>query len=98
MREWPIAGWTSQTVVNKPYVGVDSQGHAYISDPEGSRILVFDGEGSALAVLGGPGSNLFQLPTGVVLDAQDNLWVSDAANQRLLRFPALSFGAAGDQP
>ena len=98
VREWPIAGWTSQTVVNKPYVAVDSKGRVYISDPEGPRILVFDSEGTALAVLGGPGSNLFQLPTGVILDSQDNLWVSDATSQRLLRFPALSFGEAGDQP
>jgi DNA-binding beta-propeller fold protein YncE len=98
VREWPIAGWTSQTVVNKPYAAVDSEGRVYISDPEGSRILVFDSEGTALAVLGDPGSNLFQLPTGVILDTLDNLWISDATSQRLLRFPALSFEAAGDQP
>jgi uncharacterized protein (TIGR03663 family) len=87
VREWPIAGWEGQSVVNKPYVAVDSQGRVYVSDPEASRILVFDGEGSALAVLGSRGSSLFQLPTGVLIDQQDDLWVSDAVNQRILRFP-----------
>jgi uncharacterized protein (TIGR03663 family) len=91
VREWPIVGWNSQSVANKPYVAVDSAGRVYVSDPEGPRVLVFDNEGTPMAVLGGPGSNLFQLPTGVVLDDQDNLWVSDAASQRLLRFPTLSF-------
>jgi streptogramin lyase len=92
VREWPIVGWNSQSVVNKPYIALDSAGHVYVSDPEGPRILVFDDVGNPLAALGGPGNSIFQLPTGVILDSQDNLWVSDAVNQRLLRFPALYFG------
>ncbi len=98
VREWPIAGWTSESVVNKPYVAVDSVGRVYVSDPEGPRVLIFDDDGTALAVLGGPGSNLFQLPTGVILDRQNNLWVSDAVSQRLLRFPALDLDEAANQP
>jgi hypothetical protein len=62
----------------------------YVSDPEGQRVLVFDDQGTPLAVLGGAGSTLFQLPTGVALDDEGNLWVSDATNQRVLRFPALN--------
>jgi DNA-binding beta-propeller fold protein YncE len=96
VREWPLVGWTSQSVVNKPYLTLDSAGRVYVSDPEGSRVLIFDDEGTPLAVLGGSGSALFQLPTGVALDDQNNLWVSDATGQRLLRFPAFDFEQVSD--
>jgi hypothetical protein len=36
----------------------------------------------------GQGERL-QWPTGLLLDDEDNLWVSDAASGRLMRFPAL---------
>jgi uncharacterized protein (TIGR03663 family) len=94
-RQWPIAGWESQSTLNKPFVATDSAGHVYVSDPENARVIVFDDAGTPLAVLGGLGSGIFQLPTGVILDAQDRLWVSDAGTQRLLRFPPLSFGDEG---
>jgi len=91
VREWPIAGWDSQSVANKPYVAADSAGRVYVTDPEGLRVLVFDDQGNPLAVVGGPDTNLFQLPTGVVLDKQDHLWVSDSIGQRLMRFAPLRF-------
>lgn len=89
VREWPIVGWEGQSVVNKPYVSVDSAGYVYVTDPEASRVLVFGSDGMPRGVLGGAGSSLFALPTGVALDEQGRLWVSDAVNQRLLRFPSL---------
>lgn len=89
--EWFIDGWQSQSTVNKPYMALDSTGHVYASDPEGSRVLVFDAQGELLAVLVGQSADgvFLQWPTGVVLDDQDNLWVSDGATGRLLRFPPL---------
>jgi uncharacterized protein (TIGR03663 family) len=93
VQQWPVAGWQGQSVVNKPFLATDTAGHLYASDPEGPRIIIFDTTGTPIAVLGGPGSTLFQSPTGLVLDAQDNLWVSDAANHRLLRFPSINLDA-----
>ncbi len=98
VRQWPVVGWDSQSVVNKPYLATDSAGRVYMSDPEGVRLFIFDAEGTPVAVLGGPGTNLFELPTGVVLDSQDQIWISDAASQRLLQLPAVDFGQAEDQP
>jgi hypothetical protein len=86
-RQWPIVGWDSQSTVNKPFLATDSAGRVYVSDPEGPRVIVFDSEGTPLAVLGGLDSNILQLPIGVILGAQDRLWTSDAATDRLLRFP-----------
>jgi uncharacterized protein (TIGR03663 family) len=98
VREWPVVGWASQSVANKPYVATDSSGRVYVTDPEGGQLLIFDAEGTPLVVIGGSSSTLFQLPTGVILDSQDRLWVSDAANQRLLRFPPPEFDQEGNQP
>ncbi len=90
--QWPVAGWGSQSVFNKPYVAFDNQGRVYVSDPEGWRLFVFDVEGAPLAVLdlGAVGGNLPSLPTGIHIDSRDRMWVSDAANHCLLRFPPLS--------
>jgi DNA-binding beta-propeller fold protein YncE len=98
VREWPVPGWQSQSVVNKPYLTTDRAGRVYVSDPEGLRILIFDALGTPLGVLGGPGSNLFQLPTGITVDDQGYVWVSDSANQRILRFPPLNFVQGENQP
>jgi DNA-binding beta-propeller fold protein YncE len=98
LREWPIAGWTSQSVSNKPYLTTDSDGRVFVSDPEGARVLVFDSQGEPLAVLGGLNSTLYDLPSGIVVDSSDHLWVSDAANQRVLRFPALQLDQPDEAP
>ncbi len=92
-QQWPVAGWQGQSVVNKPFLATDSKGHVYASAPEDRRVIIFDMAGTPRAVLGGPGSTLFQSPTGLVLDAEDNLWVSDATNHRLLRFPSINLDA-----
>ena len=96
VHEWPIVGWKSQAVINKPYVATDSAGHVYVSDPEGPRVIVFDSQGTLLAVIGGTDSSFLQSPTGVLLDAQDHLWVSDAVTNRLLRFPPLNLAPNGE--
>jgi len=90
VREWPVDGWAGQSAANKPYLAVDRAGRVYASDPEGRRIIVFDAAGEPLAVLYRDAASPWQLPTGLLLDAQDRLWVSDAAAQRLLRLAALN--------
>jgi DNA-binding beta-propeller fold protein YncE len=87
IREWPITGWDSQSAVQKPYIATDSAGNAYLSDPQGLRIIVFDHEGAPLTALDlrETGGAFPPLPTGILIDAQNRLWVTDAANHRLLR-------------
>jgi uncharacterized protein (TIGR03663 family) len=95
VREWPVAGWKSQSVLNKPYLAIDDAGRVYISEPETARVTVFSTDGQPLAVLDLRfiGGEAPPLPVGILLDANRNLWVSDAANHRLLRFPPLDFTA-----
>ena len=95
LAEWPIEGWESESVVNKPYLRVDSQGRVYVGDPEGYRVLVFDGDGQYLMSFGGYGFDMgsFALPLGMAFDAEDNLYVVDSDNSRVLKFEAESLTA-----
>jgi DNA-binding beta-propeller fold protein YncE len=87
--EWPINGWFSQNIENKPQIAVDSNNHVFVTDPEGFRILEFDGTGKFITTWGGPGvtDNSFSQPSGVAVDSQGNIWVTDAGdNNRVMRF------------
>ena len=80
---------------------MDSKGRLWVADYFNNRVLRFDnainrGNGAAAdGVLGQPDFNSFDAGTSsaefndvydVAVDAQDRLWVADAANNRVLRF------------
>jgi DNA-binding beta-propeller fold protein YncE len=69
---------------------VDSAGRVYVGDPEGYRVLVFDDEGEFLLSFGQYGFDTasFALPLGMAFDAEDNLYVVDSDNSRVLKFEA----------
>jgi predicted membrane-bound mannosyltransferase/DNA-binding beta-propeller fold protein YncE len=90
INEWEIVGWYGQSLDNKPYIVVDNNGHIYVSDPEGYRILEFTSEGEFIQFWGnyGSGNDSFILPTGLAFDsANDAIWVADSGNNRFMRFP-----------
>lgn len=91
VREWPISGWYGQSVENKPYLALDNRGRLYVSDPEGYRILVFDANGQFLTTWGdfGGTDSSFALVSGVAIGPDGSIYVSDAGNNRLMRFAAL---------
>ena len=86
--QWNIAGWTSQSLDNKPYLAVDQQGHIFATDPDSFRVLEFTTGGEFIHAWGENGSEKsnFGLPSGIAVDDQGRVWVSDAANNRLMRF------------
>jgi uncharacterized protein (TIGR03663 family) len=85
--EWNIEGWYGQSVENKPYIAVDDQ-HVFVTDPEAYRVLEFTLKGEFVHVWGDYGTDLngIGLASGIAIDPQGGVWVSDTANQRLLRF------------
>ncbi|HSH05371.1 MAG TPA: flippase activity-associated protein Agl23 [Anaerolineae bacterium] len=100
LSEWSFDGWYSESINNKPYVAVDSLDRVYVTDPEGYRVIVFDGTGSYLGRFGQFGTDLssFSLINGITLDSDDNIYVVDSANNRILKFPPLTFDGSVAQP
>lgn len=86
---WDVVAWYGQSLDNKPYLAVDTEGNLYISDPEGYRILHFTRTGTFVDYFGDYGNSLgtFNLPTGLAVDAQGGLWVVDSGNNRVMHFP-----------
>jgi DNA-binding beta-propeller fold protein YncE len=89
--QWPVEAWYGESVVNKPYLAVDSLGRVYVTDPEGYRVAVFSSEGDLLATFGSYGfdENSFSLPTGIDVDAGGYIYVTDTDSQRVMKFEPL---------
>ncbi|GIW10639.1 MAG: hypothetical protein KatS3mg061_1696 [Dehalococcoidia bacterium] len=87
----PVRGWESTGILNKPYLTIDAAGMVIVSDPENHRLLRFSPEGETLQVIGRFGSEpgTFALPIGVAVGPDGALYVVDANNARVQRFPAL---------
>lgn len=87
-KQWDVFGWFGQSLDNKPYIAVDNNLHVFITDPEGYRIMEFDPDGNLVRVWGdyGETNTGFGLASGVAVDAQGNVWVTDGAFNRVMRF------------
>jgi DNA-binding beta-propeller fold protein YncE len=78
---WEIDGWFGQSLENKPFIAADRLGYVFVTDPEGQRVLEFKTTGEFLHTWDSTG-----VATGISVDSQGNVWVSDATNMKLLRF------------
>ncbi len=87
--EWKIDAWYGQSLENKPYLGIGTDGVLCTTDPEGFRVLCFDTTGEFLLGWGGEfgsGANQFNLLSGIDIDAESQVWVVDSGNNRIMRF------------
>lgn len=85
---WEVSGWFGQSLNNKPYLAVDSNGRVFASDPETGRVLVFEPDGTLAYFFGGFDQTAAQigLAQGLAADASGGVWVSDSQNHWLLHF------------
>jgi len=86
--QWDVNAWYGQSLDNKPFITVDSNGHVFVTDPEGYRILEFQTDGTFVRTWGDFGAGLDQigLAAGVTVDPLGFVWVTDAGNNRILRY------------
>jgi len=87
-KQWDVYGWFGQSPDNKPFIAVNAQQHVFITDPEGYRVMEFDPDGQLLRVWGDqadltPG---FGLASGIAIDPEGHVWVTDGLYNRILRF------------
>ncbi len=84
-----VNAWFGGGINNKPYITVSPDNNIFVSDPEGSRVLEFSMSGDFIA--GWEGLSLSEdavsQPYGMAFDSANNLWISDANTNMILRFP-----------
>ncbi|KPL78218.1 hypothetical protein ADN00_06970 [Ornatilinea apprima] len=88
LKEFDMYGWFGESLDNKPYLTVGKGGDVFVVDPEGYRVVQFSPEGEFKRTWGQYSLDVdgFALAASVVVDAEGRVWVSDAVNNRLLRF------------
>ncbi len=86
--QWDVNGWFGQSLDNKPFIAVSDDGHVFITDPEGYRVIQFTASGEFVRTWGdfGGGIDQFGLPSGIAVDSRGFVWVADPGNNRIVRF------------
>ncbi len=87
-KQWDVYGWFGQSLENKPYIAVNDALHVFVTDPEGYRVMEYDPNGTLLRVWGDYGDipTGFGLASGIAVDADGHVWVTDGSFSRIMRF------------
>jgi sugar lactone lactonase YvrE len=88
LKQWDVVGWTGQSLENKPFLALDHTGHVFVTDPEASRVIEYTTDGQLVRTWGDYGSDptTFGVTSGIAVDANGSVWVSDAGNNRVMKF------------
>jgi DNA-binding beta-propeller fold protein YncE len=91
--QWDVNAWFGlsgniQTLDNKPFIAVGANEHVFITDPEGYRVIEFTEKGEFVRAWGafGIGPEELGLASGITVDPQGFIWVTDPGNNRILRY------------
>jgi uncharacterized protein (TIGR03663 family) len=86
-KQWDVYGWFGQSLDNKPFIAVNDSLHVFITDPDGYRMMEFDPDGALLRVWDDLESqDSLGLPSGIAIDNEGHVWVTDSTNNRLRRY------------
>ena len=88
--EWPVDGWSGQSVENKPFLAVDTAGNVTFTDPEMCRLITFSPTGQPVRVLDGCTSGTLNLPDGIASDGSGGVWVTNAGAGTVVHFKAIT--------
>jgi predicted membrane-bound mannosyltransferase/DNA-binding beta-propeller fold protein YncE len=88
LHQWDVNAWFGQSLENKPFIAVSEDKHVFITDPEGYRVIEFTENGEFVRTWGdfGTGPAEIGLAAGVIVDPAGFVWVTDAGNNRILRY------------
>jgi sugar lactone lactonase YvrE len=69
-------------------IAVDGDGRMFVTDDRHSRLIVLSPEGKLLAVVGQEGKHpgSMRMPTAVLVDSANHVYVADTGNMRIQRF------------
>ncbi|MBN1857576.1 MAG: SMP-30/gluconolactonase/LRE family protein [Dehalococcoidia bacterium] len=83
LREWGSEGGGLTSPLS---IAIDDDGYVYVGE-DAQRVQKFTGTGSLITTWGTPGSGDNQLfgPSGIALDSEDSVYVSDSQNHRVHR-------------
>jgi predicted membrane-bound mannosyltransferase len=86
--QWDVNAWFGQSLENKPFIAVNQDKHVFITDPEGYRVIEFTETGEFVRTWGdfGVGPAEIGLAAGITVDPQGSVWITDAGNNRILRY------------
>jgi predicted membrane-bound mannosyltransferase/DNA-binding beta-propeller fold protein YncE len=87
-KQWDVYGWFGQSLENKPFITVDDNLHVFITDPDGYRVMEFDNDGVLIRTWGdfGDSNTSFGLASGIAVDPDGKIWVTDGLYNRVMRF------------
>ena len=86
-KQWDVYGWFGQSLDNKPFIAVNDDLHVFVTDPDGYRVMEFDPNGSLVRVWDDLNSDSSMgLPSGIAIDNDGHVWVTDSTNNRLRRY------------
>lgn len=88
LQQWDVNAWFGQSLENKPFIAVSEDGHVFITDPEGYRVIQFTSTGEFVRTWGdfGIGTDEIGLAAGLAVDPDGAIWVTDAGNNRIMKF------------
>jgi hypothetical protein len=93
LQQWDVNAWFGlggniQTLDNKPFIATGANNHVFITDPEGYRVIEFTANGEFVHTWGdfGIGDTEIGLASGITVDQLGFVWVTDAGNNRILRY------------
>jgi DNA-binding beta-propeller fold protein YncE len=86
LRSWPVKGWAPEQIDMEPHMALDqAHGLLYVTDGRGKKVYCYRLDGTLVSTLDKDltGNPLFNVPLGVAVDKNGDVYVVDAGAGRI---------------